>query len=352
MIQFFRKIRQKLVSDGKAGTYFKYAIGEIFLVVIGILIALQINNWNQKRILDNDLAQIQQRIILDIDNDIKDLRTALIYWKEKEHLFNKVIQDSITPDLFDQGLSRLIGQTFQRNLNKAGVEQLKRMNVTDVLSLRIIDIYDQMENIYIVPYENKISESAHNFRVKIRDNYDWFSEWTSKTIMSNNSSEELQAYFLTNPEYRNWVSNSHLLIYGNYLRFLEFYIPILENLRTQLREIHDPNFSRISNEQLEKYVGAYKITKIEGADFGLQIDDIYIIDGRPNFLRITQASNPGNYFDFYYSGRNTFYYSVDGTSIPLTFESDDSGILNGYKLSMNSDQEEGIIYTTKQHPEN
>jgi hypothetical protein len=123
-------------------------------------------------------------------------------------------------------------------------------------------------------------------------------------------------------------------------------------LRTQLREIHDPNFSRISNEQLEKYVGAYKITKIEGADFGLQIDDIYIIDGRPNFLRITQASNPGNYFDFYYSGRNTFYYSVDGTSIPLTFESDDSGILNGYKLSMNSDQEEGIIYTTKQHPEN
>ena len=49
MIKFFRKIRQKLLSEGKTGKYLKYAIGEIVLVVIGILIALQINNWNENR---------------------------------------------------------------------------------------------------------------------------------------------------------------------------------------------------------------------------------------------------------------------------------------------------------------
>ena len=49
MIKFFRKIRQILLSEGKTGKYFKYAIGEIILVVIGILIALQINNWNEQR---------------------------------------------------------------------------------------------------------------------------------------------------------------------------------------------------------------------------------------------------------------------------------------------------------------
>jgi hypothetical protein len=48
MIKFFRKIRQTLLSQGKTGKYLKYAIGEIFLVVIGILIALQINNWNKE----------------------------------------------------------------------------------------------------------------------------------------------------------------------------------------------------------------------------------------------------------------------------------------------------------------
>lgn len=49
MIKFFRKIRYSLMSENKTGKYFKYAIGEIVLVVIGILIALQINNWNESR---------------------------------------------------------------------------------------------------------------------------------------------------------------------------------------------------------------------------------------------------------------------------------------------------------------
>ena len=49
MIKFFRKIRQNLLTENKTGKYLKYAIGEIILVVIGILIALQINNWNEHR---------------------------------------------------------------------------------------------------------------------------------------------------------------------------------------------------------------------------------------------------------------------------------------------------------------
>jgi len=49
MIKFFRKIRQKLLSENKFSKYLLYAIGEIILVVIGILIALQINNWNEKQ---------------------------------------------------------------------------------------------------------------------------------------------------------------------------------------------------------------------------------------------------------------------------------------------------------------
>jgi Family of unknown function (DUF6090) len=50
MIKFFRKIRQNLLVENKTGKYFKYAIGEIVLVMIGILLALQVNNWNQQRI--------------------------------------------------------------------------------------------------------------------------------------------------------------------------------------------------------------------------------------------------------------------------------------------------------------
>ena len=49
MIKFFRRIRYNLMEQNKTGKYFKYAIGEIILVVIGILIALSINNWNEDR---------------------------------------------------------------------------------------------------------------------------------------------------------------------------------------------------------------------------------------------------------------------------------------------------------------
>lgn len=49
MISLFRKIRQSLLQQNKVTQYLAYAIGEIFLVVIGILIALQINTWNELR---------------------------------------------------------------------------------------------------------------------------------------------------------------------------------------------------------------------------------------------------------------------------------------------------------------
>jgi hypothetical protein len=60
MIKFFRKIRFDLMKKNKTGKYFKYAIGEIVLVMIGILLALQVSNWNQDR-----KDRISERKLLD-----------------------------------------------------------------------------------------------------------------------------------------------------------------------------------------------------------------------------------------------------------------------------------------------
>ena len=69
MIKFFRKIRQNLLMENKTGKYLKYAIGEIVLVVIGILIALSINNWNEEiknRAFEKEiLEQIRANLIKD-----------------------------------------------------------------------------------------------------------------------------------------------------------------------------------------------------------------------------------------------------------------------------------------------
>ncbi|MEM6516341.1 MAG: DUF6090 family protein [Bacteroidota bacterium] len=83
MINFFRLIRQRLLSEGKTGRYFKYAIGEIILVVIGILIALQINNWNEDRKTNDVKNNYLKQVAIDLEAD-KAFYTTVINRLEKK----------------------------------------------------------------------------------------------------------------------------------------------------------------------------------------------------------------------------------------------------------------------------
>ncbi|WP_115124794.1 DUF6090 family protein [Marinirhabdus gelatinilytica] len=92
MIKFFRKIRQKMLTENKFSKYLIYAIGEIILVVIGILIALSINNWNEEN-KDNDfenemLAQIQENLA----NDKKALNKIKIIFNNAISSSNKILE--------------------------------------------------------------------------------------------------------------------------------------------------------------------------------------------------------------------------------------------------------------------
>jgi hypothetical protein len=87
MIKFFRKIRQNLLSEGKTGKYLKYAVGEIILVVIGILIALQLNNLNENR--KNNV--FEKEILTQIQENLKNDEFAL---KEIVTNFSKAVKSS------------------------------------------------------------------------------------------------------------------------------------------------------------------------------------------------------------------------------------------------------------------
>ena len=67
MIKIFTRIRQNLLSEGNTGKYLKYALGEIILVVIGILIALQINNWNEAQ----KMKHWEHRFLTDLKSELK-----------------------------------------------------------------------------------------------------------------------------------------------------------------------------------------------------------------------------------------------------------------------------------------
>lgn len=78
MIKFFRHVRKKLLSEGKFSKYLTYAFGEIVLVVIGILIALQINTWNEEHKAKIEEEKFFENILLDLEKD----EDKLLYYKK------------------------------------------------------------------------------------------------------------------------------------------------------------------------------------------------------------------------------------------------------------------------------
>ena len=88
MIKFFRNIRQSLLNEGKTTKYLKYALGEIVLVVIGILIALQINNWNEGRKQQQAETEFLKGIKNDLTQDKQFITHVLNTMEPKIQVFN------------------------------------------------------------------------------------------------------------------------------------------------------------------------------------------------------------------------------------------------------------------------
>ncbi|PKA99791.1 hypothetical protein B0O79_3512 [Flavobacteriaceae bacterium MAR_2009_75] len=90
MIKFFRKIRQKLLSENKFSKYLFYAIGEIVLVVIGILIALSINNWNEGRKDRAESIKILKKLQAEFEINTTELDASIHYHEQQAQAAVKV----------------------------------------------------------------------------------------------------------------------------------------------------------------------------------------------------------------------------------------------------------------------
>lgn len=113
MIGFLRKIRKSLLESGKASKYLLYALGEILLVVIGILIALQINNWNQNRIDRINENRVLKSIADEINGFRWKIERGIDTYQEvvlaSGHLLKEVNGENNTSDLdsMDYALARI-----------------------------------------------------------------------------------------------------------------------------------------------------------------------------------------------------------------------------------------------------
>jgi hypothetical protein len=134
MIKFFRKIRQNLLSEGKTVKYFKYAIGEILLVVIGILIALQINNWNENKKLETKTQDYFVQLLDDLNNDIVSTENTIKEFSNHQNEYNKYTssydKEGLTPIEAYEQISKLALISTPLTFNTNTIESLK--NTGDV----------------------------------------------------------------------------------------------------------------------------------------------------------------------------------------------------------------------------
>ena len=209
MIKFFRKIRQKLLSENKFSKYLIYAIGEIILVVIGILIALGINNWNNEQ-KDNQaevkyLSQIKKSLK---ENDLilkerieSDKRLLKLGGQLYNHIkTQKKLNDSIKQILVVLQYDQMV------SFNMAAFENLKNDGLSfisnDDLKFEIINIYDKelkyIQNIFANQFENYLSGVINPF---FSENFEFVS-YKKKIIIEPNNYQEL----LSNKKTTNIIS--------------------------------------------------------------------------------------------------------------------------------------------------
>ena len=141
MIKFFRKIRYDLMEKNKTGKYLKYAIGEIILVVIGILIALSINNWNKNKQLRlselETLSEIQVALKQDVtilSTNLNSLETKILKSRELIlHIENKLPYAKKLDLLF----MNVYYNRGYRTFNNSGFELLKERGFDIILNTEL-----------------------------------------------------------------------------------------------------------------------------------------------------------------------------------------------------------------------
>ncbi|MEZ2414518.1 DUF6090 family protein [Muriicola sp. E247] len=206
MIKFFRKIRQNLLNKNKVGKYLLYAIGEVLLVVIGILIALQLNNQNElrkQRIVEiNILEGIRKDILMDTIDLNSNIRGHRFRIETDSFLTNHILNKKELDKNFISNLNYITVANSFIILHDSHFQEakLKGLSIISNETLR-----DDINNLYEFDYEL--------LPLLVND--------TESLNYSNALTREIGPYFgydstgvtMTNSSYKEFLENSDNILY-------------------------------------------------------------------------------------------------------------------------------------------
>jgi hypothetical protein len=245
MIKLFRNIRKNLLNEGKTTKYFKYAIGEIILVVIGILIALQINDWNQKRIDRNNFDQEINLVLEELEVNHKAIETN--YLLVADSITNMILSDTLKVTDYLSGnnyrLKRFLYLNFEPNFSSKYFDKLIDDTVIpNKYKISVDSLYarNNASLFLLQKYYTTLQEKKTSTLDYLIDNYPRFSyEFDLSNRVTEEKSKVDTTYIkqlIVDPFYRNKMVDLHQNI-NIYLNVTSGYYSKIPDLYTQLNNL-------------------------------------------------------------------------------------------------------------------
>jgi hypothetical protein len=269
MIKFFRKIRQQLLTENKFSKYLLYAIGEIILVIIGILIALNINNNNELKKNEDKfiyiLAQVQKELEANINNTTK----GILSYQKRDSLFGSVMSDTLEIGDFKTSDGYYLGNILFNGFESVILNNnLLKVNVSSnglderfnpiILKLDSLNLINEKK---LLAWDKRIIDLRWEYEAEFSKTQPWFYNF----LWNDNITDEGINHFLTNPFYKNQIaeyyklSRNHLKVIQRYrIKAIECYKAINDLLNLSVKVDLDSLGYTIKKNTLKCYVGDYK----------------------------------------------------------------------------------------------
>ena len=229
MIPFFRKIRKKMADDNRPLMYMRYAIGEIILVVIGILIALSINNWNIANQETKELHSYLKSIKKNLQADLISLEEIIVY-RDSSILYSKnylevAKKEMITIEDFNSIMNSdynvFYDQYFQSK--KSGFEALK--NSGYIGKLHSTNMGEKLNEYYYLIDKVDEQESSLSNTVENMEN-GAFSTNTRQGLVELHLKNNKEEYFAQNQVQIKQLLNQPYMTGANYRYSSEVFLPM------------------------------------------------------------------------------------------------------------------------------
>jgi len=238
VLKFFRRIRSKLIEEGNLKRYLIYAIGEISLIIIGIILALQINNWNSNRMIKTESQELLIRLVEDLEEDLLYFDSQKLEYETWLHQIDLILDqvldnDSVKISEWDQFAAGRMSLNF---LKIDQVTYSEMFNSGKTLMFKSDDIIREIKEYY---------QYAEIELEKLNSDNEIFYKWSLETygdefniihrLLSGRNLDYIDWSWRNNPARKEYQHIESINIY--YKIAIETNVEIINNLQNKSKQL-------------------------------------------------------------------------------------------------------------------